>query len=173
MYKRQALEYRIRPVWFSFCNYRSELQNSKSAPFRWFSFWWKKCTFREITARFCSSIVCLKRPEKFRFPNILRMRQRLVWRSIHARTLSLGASFRLPIQSVGKSARFIRWCAPAREMSSIAVSCWGFSTPLQIHLRCIINLFQYVNSLPFLLRSILWCALCKGCIKTLVLSIFL
>ena len=138
-----------------------------------FYFLRKRCAFREITARFCKSTVCLKRPKKFQFPGILRMRQYPVWRSIHARTLSLGASFRLPIQSVGKSARFISWYAPVREMSSIAVSCWGFSTPLQIHLRCIINLFQYVNSLSFLLGSILRCALCKGCIKTLVLSIFL
>ena len=99
---------------------------------------------------------------KFQFPDILRMRQRSVWRSIHARTLSLGASFRLPIQSVGKSARFISWYAHAREMPSIAASGSAFSTPLQILLRCIINLFQYVNSLSFLLGSILRCALCKG-----------
>lgn len=54
-----------------------------------------------------------------------------VYRSIHARTLSLGANFRFPICNVGKSARFKSWYAPDHEILSSIAICSAFSTSEQ------------------------------------------
>ena len=135
MYTTAIFGMQIR-IWRAFSYERNAfLQLPPNAAF------FPKCTFSalsisgrkgalsvEITAHCFAIYRTVLRAKKFCFCRVSNLAYSPVCRSIHARTLSLGANFRFPICNVGKSARFKSWYAPDREMPSSIAICSAFST---------------------------------------------